>query len=109
MLQFSEKTEFVSNGKNVLMKTLTKASEDPDFNLTIGKKEIPGNDSTSSAKELVKREIANQHKEIFEGFGGNLAYWLLPFVNTNTENSVVRQTIWQLGKVQKGEMNGRDF
>ena len=90
-MQSSEKTEFLSNEKNVLMQTLTKASEEPVFNLTIGKKESQGNKVASLAKELVKREIENQHKEIFEVFRGSLAYWLLPLVNTNSENSMVRQ------------------
>ena len=36
MLQSSEKTEFLRNGKNVLLETLAKASEDPVFNLKIG-------------------------------------------------------------------------
>ena len=36
MLQTSEKTEFLRNGKNVLLETLAKASEDPVFNLKIG-------------------------------------------------------------------------
>ena len=92
VLQSSEKTEFLSNGKNVLMETLTKASEDPVFNLTIGNKERPGDKAASLAKELVKREMENQHKEIFEVFGGNLAYRLLPLVNTNNENTVVRRS-----------------
>ena len=38
VLQSSEKTEFLSNGKNVLLEILAKASEDPVFNLKIGKK-----------------------------------------------------------------------
>ena len=41
VLQSSEKTEFLSNGKNVLMETLTKASEDPVFNLPIGREKSP--------------------------------------------------------------------
>ena len=90
VLQSSEKTEFLSNGKNVLMETLTKASEDFVFNLPIGRKKGPGNKAASSAKELVKREMENQHREIFEAFGGNLTYWLLPLVNTNSENAMVR-------------------
>ena len=40
----------------------------------------------------MKREMENQHKEIFEVFGGNLAYWLLPLVNTNSKKSMVRQS-----------------
>ena len=36
--------------------------------------------------------MENQHKEIFEVFGGNIAYWLLPLVNTNSENSMVRKS-----------------
>ena len=36
--------------------------------------------------------MENQHKEIFEVIGGNLAYWLLPLVNTNIENSMARQS-----------------
>ena len=92
MLQSSEKTEFLNNGKNLLMEILTKASEDPVFNLTIGKKESRGNKAASLAKELVKKEIENQHKEIYEVFGGNVAYWLLPLINTNSENSMVRQS-----------------
>ena len=92
VLQSSEKTEFLSNGKNVLMETLVKASEDAVFNLPIDKKESPGNKAVSLAKELVKREMENQHKEIFEVFGGNLAYWFLLLVNTNRENSMVRQS-----------------
>ena len=89
MLQSSQKTEFLSNGKNVLMETLTKDSEDLVFNLKTGKKESPGNKAAGLAKELAKKEIENQHKEIFEVFGGNSAYWLLPPVNTNSENSMV--------------------
>ena len=92
MLQSSEKTEFLNNGNNVLLETLEKASEDPVFNLKIGKKESPGNKATSLAKELVKREMENQYKEIFEVFGGNLAYWLLPLLHTNSENSMVQQS-----------------
>ena len=53
-MQSSKKTEFLRNGKNVLMETLTKASEDPVFNLPIGKKENPGIKAASLAKELVK-------------------------------------------------------
>ena len=53
-MQSSKKTEFLRNGKNVLMETLTKASEDPVFNLPIGKKESPGTKAASLAKELVK-------------------------------------------------------
>ena len=67
VLPSSEKIEFLSNGKNVLMDTLTKASEKPAFNL-------PGNKAASLAKELVKREMENRHREIFEVFGVNLAY-----------------------------------
>ena len=74
MLQSSDKTEFLSNGNNLLVETLTKPSEDPVFHLTIGMKESPGNKTTTLAKELMKMEIENQHKEIFEVFGGNLAY-----------------------------------
>ena len=59
VLQSSEKTEFLSNGKNVLMETLVKASEDAVFNLSIGKKESTGNKAASLAKELVKREMEN--------------------------------------------------
>ena len=92
MLQSSEKTEFLRNGKNVLLEILAKASEDPVFNFKIGKKESPGNKAASFAKELIKREMENQHKEIFEVFEGNLAYWLLPLVNTNSENSMARQS-----------------
>ena len=92
MWQSSEKVEFLSNGKNVLLEILAKASEDPVFNLKIGKKESPGNKAACLAKELMKREMENQHKEIFEVFGGNLAYWLLPLVNNNTGNSMVRQS-----------------
>ena len=92
MLQSSEKTEFLSNGKNVLPETLAKASEDPVFNLKIGKKGSPINKTASLAKELVKREMENQHKIIFEVFEGNLAYWLLPLVDTNSKNSMVRQS-----------------
>ena len=36
--------------------------------------------------------MENRHREIFEVFEGNLAYWLLPLVNTNSENAVVRQS-----------------
>ena len=63
MLQSSEKTEFLSNGKNVLLETVGKASEDPVFNLKIGKKESPENKAANLAKELMKREMENQHKE----------------------------------------------
>ena len=92
MWQSSEKVEFLSNGKNVLLEILAKASEDPVINLKIGKKESPGNKAACLAKELMKREMENQHKEIFEVFGGNLAYWFLLLVNTNRENSMVRQS-----------------
>ena len=112
MLQSSEKTEFLSNGKNVLLETLGKASEDPVFNLKIGKKESPENKAANLAKELMKREMENQHKEIFEVFGGNLANWLLTLVPTVKIiwcDKVNAETIWQLGKVQKIKLNGRDF
>ena len=36
--------------------------------------------------------MENQHREIFEVFGGNLAYLLLPLINTNSENAMVRQS-----------------
>ena len=36
--------------------------------------------------------MENQHKEIFEVFGDNLAYWRLTLVNTNSENSMVQQS-----------------
>ena len=36
--------------------------------------------------------MENRHREIFEVFGGNLAYWLLSLVNTNSENAMVRQS-----------------
>ena len=36
--------------------------------------------------------MENQHREIFEVFGGNVAYWLLPLTNTNSENAMVRQS-----------------
>ena len=113
MLQSSEKTEFLSNGKNVLPETLAKASEDPVFNLKNGKKGSPINKTASLAKELVKREMENQHKIIFEVFEGNLAYWLLPLSIQTVRilwcDKVSTETIWQLGKVQKIELNGRDF
>ena len=57
VLQSSEKTEFLSNWRNVLIETLVKASEDAVFNLSIGKKESPGNKAANLAKELVKREM----------------------------------------------------
>ena len=53
-MQSSKKTEFLRNGKNVLMKTLTKPPEDPVFNLPICKKESPGTKAASLAKELMK-------------------------------------------------------
>ena len=83
----SGKTEFLSNRKNVSMKNLTKASEDPVFNLAIDKKESPGNKAASLTNKLVKREMGNRHRELFEVFGGKLAYWLLLLVNTNSDNS----------------------
>ena len=52
VLPSSEKTEFLSNGKNVLMKTLTKASEDPVFNLPIDREKRPRNKAASLATEL---------------------------------------------------------
>ena len=36
--------------------------------------------------------MENQHREIFGVFGGNVAYWLLPLANTNSENAMVRQS-----------------
>ena len=90
MWQSSEKVEFLSNGKHVLLEILANDSEDPVINFKIGKKESPANKAASLAKELMKREMENQHKEIFEVFRSNLAYWLLPLVNTNSENSMVR-------------------
>ena len=50
MLQSSEKTEFLSYGKSVLLQSLAKASEDTVFNLKIGKKQSPGNKAASLAK-----------------------------------------------------------
>ena len=91
MLQSSEKTGFLSNRKNVLMETLTKASKDPVFNLPIGRKKSLANKAASLPKELVKREMETRHREIFEVFGGNLTYWLPPPVNTNSENAMVQQ------------------
>ena len=76
----------------MLPETSAKASEDLVFNLKIGKKENPGNKEATLAKEFVKREMENQQKKIFEVSGGNLAYWLLPLVNTNSENSMVWQS-----------------
>ena len=74
------------------METLTKAFQDPVFNLPIGREKTPENKAASLAKELVKREMENRHKEIFQVFGGNLAYWPLPLVNTISENAMVRQS-----------------
>ena len=91
VLQSSEKTEFLSNGQNLMIETSRKTSEDPVFNLTIGKKGSPRNKAAGLAKDLVKREMENQQK-IFEVFGGNFAYWLLPLVNIKTENSMVQQS-----------------
>lgn len=51
MLQSSEKTEYLSSGKNMFMGTLTEASEGSVFNLTIGKKESLGNTAAGLAKE----------------------------------------------------------
>ena len=62
------------------------------LNLKVGKKESQGNKAARLAKELMKREMEKQHKEIFEVFGGNLANWLLTLFNTNSENSMVRQS-----------------
>ena len=92
VFQSSEETEFLNNGKNVLMETLTKAFEDPVFNLPIGRKKASENKAASLAKELMKREMENRHKEVFQVFGGNLAYWALPLVNTNSENAMVQQS-----------------
>ena len=75
-----------------MLQTLAKAFEDPVFNLKIGKKESPRNKAASLVKELMKSEMENQHKEIFEVFGDNLAYWRLTLVNTNSENSMVQQS-----------------
>ena len=50
MLQSSEKTEFLRNGKNVLLETLAKASEDPVFNLKIGKKKAQETKQLASLK-----------------------------------------------------------
>ena len=36
--------------------------------------------------------MENRHREISEVFGGNLPYWLLPLVNTNSENAMVQQS-----------------
>ena len=69
-----------------------EAFGDPVSNLKISKKEIPGNKAASLAKELMKKEMGNQYKEIFEVFGGKLAYWLLPLVNTNSEHFMVQQS-----------------
>ena len=62
------------------------------LNLKVGKKESQGNKAARLAKELMKREMEKQHKEIFEVFGGNSAYWLLPLVNTNSKKSMVQQS-----------------
>ena len=70
VLQSSEKTKFLSNGKYVLMETLTKASEYPVLNLTVGKKESPVNQAAGLAEKLVKREIEYLYNEIFEVFDG---------------------------------------
>ena len=90
VLQSSEKTEFLNNGKNVLMEPLKKASEGSVFNLAIDEKEIPGNKAASLSDKLVKKEMGN--RGLFEVFGGNLPYWPLPFVDSSIENAMVRQS-----------------
>ena len=35
--------------------------------------------------------MENRQREMFEVFGGNLTYWLLPLVNTNSESAMVQQ------------------
>ena len=97
----------------MFMGTLTEASEGSVFNLTIGKKESLGNMAAGLAKEFMKKEMENQYKEILEVFGGNLAYWLLllsvPTVRILWCNKTIAEAIWQLVKVQKIELKGRNF
>ena len=92
VLQCSEETEFLSDGKNVSMKTLTKASEDPAFNLANGNKKCATRKAASWANDLLKSEMDDEYKENFEVPGGNLAYWLLLLVNTSIENSTVQKS-----------------
>ena len=55
--------------------------------------------------------MENRHKGIFEVFGGNLAYWVLPLVNTNNEKTMVQQSQCKNYLVvgQSPELNDKDF